>query len=203
MENVPGPIYAHCNITFLHVPGAAFPLFSLVKIPATSCVSSTGDNGTCYTAGQCQTLKGAASGTCGGGFGVCCIFQVTCGGVASQNCTYFVNENNPQSYNGVGSCQISVEKLNSNVCQLRLDFQEFTLAGPETSNHLCTNDRFTVSGGTTTPTICGVNTGSHMYVTLGPGTTTPPVLTVVTLGADFDRKWKIKITQIPCNSAYT
>ncbi|KAF2367174.1 CUB domain [Trinorchestia longiramus] len=185
------------------VNAVAFPLFSLVKIPATSCVGSSGDNGTCYTAGQCRALNGAASGSCGGGFGVCCIFQETCGGTASQNCTYFVNENYPQAFNGVGSCQITVEKLNDNVCQLRLDFQEFVLAGPETTDNLCVNDRFSVSGGTTTPSICGVNTGQHMYVTLGPGTTTPPVLTAVTLGTDLDRKWKIKITQIPCNTPYT
>ena len=41
-----------------------------------------------------------------------------------------------------------------------------------------------------------------MYVTLGPGVTTPAVLMVITSGQSVERKWKIKVTQIPCGVTY-
>ncbi|XP_064120934.1 uncharacterized protein LOC135225587 isoform X1 [Macrobrachium nipponense] len=178
-----------------------FPLFSLITIANTPCSASGGSNGTCYSANQCKNLGGAASGTCAQGLGTCCVFQTTCGGQASQNCTYFVNDGYPKVFNGASSCQLRVNKMNSSVCQLRLDFDNFILSPPESKDHQCLNDRFYVSGGTPVPVICGTNTGNHMYVDIG--NTLPLVLTVVTMGPSFDRSWKIKVTQIPCNSDYT
>lgn len=43
----------------------------------------------------------------------------------------------------------------------RLDFNRFTIAGPEAMNHVCNQDQFIVSGGNPVPAICGVNQGSH------------------------------------------
>lgn len=43
----------------------------------------------------------------------------------------------------------------------RLDFDQFNIVGPETTNNVCNNDQFIVSGGTPAPTICGLNTGNH------------------------------------------
>lgn len=43
----------------------------------------------------------------------------------------------------------------------RLDFEQFTLAGPEPINHICNYDQFIVSGSSTVPIICGVNSGNH------------------------------------------
>ena len=37
------------------------------------CVGSSSRNGTCYTADECEDLKGTAAGSCAEGFGVCCI----------------------------------------------------------------------------------------------------------------------------------
>lgn len=53
---------------------------------------------------------------------------------------------------------------------------------------------------------CGFMTSTprpSVYVDLGPGPSTPSVLTLVTMGPNFDRKWKIKVSQIPCNTDYT
>ncbi|KAK8742272.1 hypothetical protein OTU49_001767, partial [Cherax quadricarinatus] len=111
--------------------------------------------------------------------------------------------NYPKSYNDVGSCQLTVNKISNNICQLRLDFDTFMISQPETVDHQCINDRFTVSGGTPVPSICGTNTGNQMYVDLGPGATTPTVLTFITMGPAFDRKWKVKVSQIPCNTDYS
>ncbi|XP_037789212.1 uncharacterized protein LOC119584592 [Penaeus monodon] len=84
-----------------------------------------------------------------------------------------------------------------------LDFVEFTLSGPDATEQQCLTDRFSVAGASSLPVICGVNAGNHMYVDLGRGTTTPASLTFVTMGPSFDRKWKVKVTQIPCNTDYT
>lgn len=44
---------------------------------------------------------------------------------------------------------------------LRLDFDRFTIAGPERINNVCNQDQFIVSGGNPVPAICGFNQGSH------------------------------------------
>ncbi|XP_076057013.1 uncharacterized protein LOC143034597 [Oratosquilla oratoria] len=192
---------------YLHEPDTKyrifFPLFAFVTINNNACTAASGDNGTCYTASQCTSLGGSASGNCANGYGTCCVFQKTCGESSNNNCTYFVNTNYPKTFNGVSSCQLTINKKDANVCQLRIDFDIFMISQPEATDHVCLNDRFTVSGGDSVPTICGTNTGNHMYVNLGPGSTTPSVLTFVTMGPDFDRKWKVKVTQIPCNSNWT
>lgn len=46
-------------------------------------------------------------------------------------------------------------------CSRRLDFDQFNIQGPESMNHVCSNDQFIVSGGNPVPAICGVNTGNH------------------------------------------
>lgn len=43
----------------------------------------------------------------------------------------------------------------------RLDFERFSITGPEPVNHQCDNDQFIVSGSNPVPVICGLNTGSH------------------------------------------
>ena len=80
-------------------------------------------------------------------------------------------------------------RCSDNICQLRLDFNQFVISGPSTSSltvgkalagtatdigagtsvtsaSQCLTDSFTVSNpGSRTPSvICGINTGQHMYV---------------------------------------
>ena len=52
--------------------------------------------------------------------------------------------------------------------------------------------------GRTTPLICGVNDGSHMYVDAGSGTSSEAVLTAVLTGSS-SRKWKIKVNVWKCS----
>lgn len=103
----------------------------------------------------------------------------TCGQQFSQNCTYF-----DSSTVSTGSCAATICKCNTNVCQMRLDFNTFTITGPSTSTtsigsqtagsltgtgatvsdaSQCLTDTFTVSspGTTSPPVICGTNTGQH------------------------------------------
>lgn len=94
---------------------------------------------------------------------------------------------------------MTIEKA-PNVCQLRLEFEDFTLAQPD-ENGLCTTDSFMVrtTVGERLPIICGENSGQHMYIDMGRGSANPVVLSVVSNGDRVVRKWKIKINMIPCN----
>jgi len=175
-------------------------LFTIVTFKNDLCTSTSGNNGTCYSSSDCSKLGGVASGTCASGFGVCCLFTKTCGESTDNNGTYFQNEGYPSTFNQVGSCQLTVNKCSTDVCQLRLDFDNFVLSQPEGTDHVCQADQFVVSGGAPISSICGTNTGQHMYIDMGLATNAPITLTVVTSGASFSRSFSIKVTQIECSS---
>ena len=47
------------------------------RFPNGRCVSTTsGRNGTCYSAEECGDRGGDASGECAGGYGVCCVCKL-------------------------------------------------------------------------------------------------------------------------------
>ena len=100
----------------------------------------------------------------------------------------------------MSSCRLTVNKLADDVCQLRLDFANFVLAQPESTDNKCKDDMFIVTGGPPVPSICGVNTGSHMYIDMGLSTNSPVVLTAVTSGQSFERSFSVQITQLECVS---
>jgi hypothetical protein len=111
--------------------------------------------------------------------------------------------------------------MSSDICQIRLDFTSFVLAGPANSNqnavvatynHLCTNDQLTVAttGNTNMyPTFCGALTGQHLYLELSPTAADAATVTIVqfystsapvyTIG---QRLWDIQTSQIPCYADY-
>jgi len=173
-------------------------LITWVRFDNDECLATTGENGTCYTADECEEFGGKSSGTCASGFGVCCIVQLSCGSRTSKNSTYFVNDNYPSGYNTIGQCSNTVEKINTDICQLRLDFDVMDIQQPDPNTHQCTIDRFVVTGGSPVPVICGVNTGQHMYIDAGSGNS-PVSLTFITTG-DYNRTFKMKITQIECGA---
>ncbi|KAK6629389.1 hypothetical protein RUM43_003206 [Polyplax serrata] len=175
-------------------------LFTLVEFRNQGCAASSGDNGTCLTSAECNERGGVASGPCAKGFGVCCVFLATCGQSTHENCTYFVNTNYPQPFDGTDSCQLTIHKSSPGICQFRLEFDQFNIAGPEPINNICNTDQFIVSGGNPIPGICGYNNGNHMYIDAGNGITSPVTLTFVTSGPSFPRTWKVKVCQIPCDS---
>eukprot|EP00091_Calanus_sinicus_P020785 TRINITY_DN5889_c0_g1_i1.p1 TRINITY_DN5889_c0_g1~~TRINITY_DN5889_c0_g1_i1.p1 ORF type:complete len:138 (-),score=16.19 TRINITY_DN5889_c0_g1_i1:947-1360(-) len=98
-------------------------VFTVVKFPNTACTSATnGRNGTCYTASECSAKGGSTSGSCASSFGVCCVFEKSCGaGRIAENCTYFTSS----ALNTGSSCSLTICKCSSDVCQLRLDFEYF------------------------------------------------------------------------------
>lgn len=94
-------------------------LFTIVSFKNDACTSLTGNNGTCFSSRDCDSQGGIKSGTCASGFGVCCLFSSSCGGVTSINGTYFQSAGYPSTYDSVGSCQLTVNKCAESVCQLR------------------------------------------------------------------------------------
>ena len=132
----------------------------------------------------------------------CCIFftvTLDCGGISSENCTHF-----DSASPAAGECSVTICPCRGDICQvlslkqtnsnhlikdfftsrqLRLDFTNFEITGPQTSSisvvkttkgeldaagaaqslaSQCLTDTFTVtSGGITPPVICGTNTGEH------------------------------------------
>ncbi|XP_067004462.1 cubilin isoform X2 [Anabrus simplex] len=177
-----------------------FPLFSVVRFSNAHCLGNNNLNGTCFTRRECTRYGGLASGTCGNGLGVCCVVQKSCGTTSNVNCTYFVNPGFPGFYTGGSRCTISINKCNNNVCQVRLDFLDFSLAQPDVNGN-CLNDFLSVTGGATSvPRICGENTGQHIYVDFDPGSNPIQISIDTNTAFAFNRRWNIKITQIPCCS---
>merc|ERR1719262_1847959 len=123
--------------------GKVFSLFSVVTFPNQGCTSQSGTtgisavnrNGTCYTATECATNGGAASGNCAAGFGVCCLFVYSKASTTiSQNCSYIQNPNFPSAYGSTSTIAWQINKCATNICTMRLDFETFTTAGPTVTN---------------------------------------------------------------------
>ncbi|CAG7838219.1 unnamed protein product [Allacma fusca] len=176
-------------------------MLMMIRLQNAPCQADQGANGTCYPRNQCALLGGTAGGTCAAGFGVCCVFQKSCNTESNQNITYFMNPDWPNTYDGSIECPITVQKVDNNICQYRLDFEEFTLAQPEPVDHQCESDLFAVSGGRPVPIICGENSGQHMYIDAGP-TSGNIKINIVTSGGSYARKWRIKVSQIQCNAQF-
>ena len=78
-------------------------LFNVVKFENTACEANGNNNGTCYTAGECEDLGGEAEGSCASGLGVCCVFNYGCGEQSNLNNTYFKSSGQQE-----GNCHYKV-----------------------------------------------------------------------------------------------
>merc|ERR1712038_2182783 len=186
-------------------------VFNVVSFPNSECAAVSGYNGTCYTASECSSLGGSASGTCASSFGVCCVFSIACGSSSSANNSYAVISSYSTSTDS-DPCTYTFCKTNSDVCKLRIDFDTMVLHGPFTISSTasvddgprvgdCGYDSLTVTnpGGASPPVICGYNTGQHMWV--------PASDSCNSINIDIDtgtttttRKWQIKVTQYECGN---
>merc|ERR1719483_1893628 len=189
------------------------PIFQVVRFPNDIC-GGTSRNGTCYTAEECSTKGGTNDGTCASGFGVCCIFALSCGGSASENQTYLVQSSVTTL---TSPCSYTICPCSSNICRIRFDFTTMVLASAvagtavavaTAANSLngqligdCVDDQFSISGGLSggTPTICGTNTGYHMIIDADPsGNTCHKALFNIGGTTTTSRSWDVRITQYAC-----
>merc|ERR1712110_1149056 len=204
-----------------------FSLFSVVTFKNEECTSEStlaggARKGTCYTTTECSDKSGMTSGNCASGFGVCCIFINS-----AQASTSTITENRTLIRNTLYpayatettalSLKYTISKMQSDICQVRLDFNAFTIAGPSlstqlyvggTQNHNCLNDQLILAttGDTNRyPMICGTLLNEHLYVELSPTSTDSATITIsqfllttAPAAAIAKREWDIQTSQIPC-----
>ncbi len=193
--------------------GRVLSVFNVVTFPNTACGALNGYNGTCYTASECEAKGGSASGACASSFGVCCVFTMACGGSTSANNSYAKVDSYSVS-SDADPCTYTICKTNSDVCKLRIDFDTMVLSGPTTyaaqpaNTYLlgakmgdCVTDSLTVSNpeGAVPPTICGYNTGQHMWVPASDSCNQIHI-DIDTGSTTTTRKWQIKVTQYECGN---
>ena len=107
----------------------------------------------------------------------------------------------PSTYSKATTCKYTFPKFSSDVCRIRLDFVDATLAAPSTSG-ACTTDYFTGTQvtGNDIPPICGENQGQHIYLDAGAYSSNSASFSAVTTGTTDSRKWRILVSHIKCSS---
>jgi len=191
--------------------GRNLSVFNVVSFPNSVCGATNGFNGTCYTASECTTLGGTASGTCASSFGVCCVFSIACGANTNANNSYAIMDTFSISTDK-DPCTYTICRTNTDVCKLRIDFDTMVLSPPAGISATavatdsitvgdCNTDSLTVTnpGGSVPPTICGYNTGQHMYVPASSQCNEVKI-DIDTGSTTTTRKWQIKITQYACGN---
>jgi len=195
----------------------AIGIFNVVKFPNDACIADSPTmNGTCYTSEECSSRDGVASGSCAEGYGVCCIISISCKGSSSENCTYLSQTASTTPSTDPGSttsCSYEICPIDSNINRIRFDLTTFQIAGPymvtaaddldgtptvapqaETSAvGACLDDTFIVSGTSSSPTICGLNTGQHLIVDTDGSTCVNGDFSFG--GGTTSRSYSIKVTQ--------
>lgn len=197
-----------------HRSGKNIGIFNVVRFQNTVCEGSNNQQGTCYTTEECENNKGEASGSCADGYGVCCTFSVNCGGRSSQNNTVFMS-NNPTA----GECAATICPIDDSISQIRLDFTTFAIGEPSDSAVAaiptirgvndpvnaaaiahstagqCLQDTFIVTspGSPGSDTLCGTNSGEHLYIDASQSCNTLMFI----LGADpaMEPMWSITVRQ--------
>lgn len=218
-----------------------FSLFSVVQFDNVECTSDGtpaggATQGTCFTSSECTNKAGTAAGRCAAGFGVCCVF-LNIGATTStvtENRTRLRNAEfggNPSIVQSAQNLNIvyTVNKMSTDICQIRLDFTTFVIRGPINSaeniaaniagTH-CGTDALTIlttdrpnAVDSNVGTLCGALTGEHLYIELSPTAgdnlmvtlnlaALPAAPNTVTARTGFARTWDIKVSQIECFASY-
>ena len=93
-------------------------VFTVVRFPNDPCNGAGNLNGTCYTASECNSLGGSASGTCASSFGVCCVFSLSCGATTTANTSY-ATITSYSTTTDADPCIYKFCKTSQDVCKLR------------------------------------------------------------------------------------
>ncbi|EFX82748.1 hypothetical protein DAPPUDRAFT_240999 [Daphnia pulex] len=177
------------------------------------CYSIHTEPGLCLSTAICAAIGGTPSGSCMHRMSMtktCCIINkilTTCSANVVANNTYWQSP-----LFGVDSGSVCVMALHLNtgvirqnlqsICQVRLDFDMFSIAQPNTAS-VCSTDVFRVAGSlNTVPPICGDNSRQHMYLT--SKSTARNIQLIFSIGSapTIDRSWRMKISLLPCDADY-
>jgi len=182
-----------------------FSLFSVVTFPNEQCTGKSSGSvevlGTCFSKSECTSKGGSADGNCAAGFGVCCTFTInTCGATVSNNCSYIQNPNYPSSESTGTSCSFSVSPLSADICQLRLDFDNFDITETSPADGTCV-DTFDVTSGSSRDyyALCGTLTGQHVYIETGRKTSDQTLAFTIATTSTV-ATWRVKVNQVECYS---
>ena len=117
----------------------------------------------------------------------------SCGSTVSENCTYIKNPGYPSTYSTTGSCSYSVTPVSTDICQLRLDLDNFDIT--ETTAGICT-DSFAVTVGSSRvyKSLCGTLSGQHIYLETARATADQTLSFTIATGGT----WRMKVSQIEC-----
>jgi len=183
------------------------PVFEVIKFANSICPGAI-RNGTCYTAAECTSRGGVVSGdACSSGYGVCCVFDLACGGSSSDNNSYIVQA----SVTTLGTnCKYTICPTHSSIKRIRFDFNTLTIAGPVGGTYVtaankaseiskgslgsCATDQFQIIGVQSSPVICGNADGRHMILD-SDGSTCLVALFGIGSSLSATRHWDIWVTQ--------
>ena len=133
-----------------------------------------------------------------------------CGVTVSQNSTHIQNSAYPDAYTDASSCTYTFQKSSLDICYIRLQFVNLVLRGPDVQNSpyytRCLYDSmaFTTPSAHAPSSICGYNSGQHLYMdSTISSLTSNPSMTITFTGSTYSRYWQIRVDQIPCGSSYT
>jgi len=188
-----------------------FSIFQVVEFPNEYCEGDNSKNGTCYTKEECEDKGGVSSGSCAEGYGVCCVQTLNCGDTSAENYVFLTK---PTTLTSNSQCSFKICPCSNNICRIRYDFMDFTLAAPVEGTTTaaattdspggaigdCLTDTFSISsqGARGSPVICGVNTGQHMIIDVDAKRGCQTASFTIGSGDTPTRAWDIKVTQYGC-----
>jgi len=196
-----------------HRDGKLFSVFQIVKFNNDPCKAVDGTVGTCYTASECTSMGGEERGNCASGFGVCCVNIIdNCNAspTVSMNNSYIQNQGYPGDVSsGASACATSrqtttaaltaeytISKAASDIVQFRFDFLTTKVSNPMMGS--CDNDTISITGAdavtmkTMPMNLCGVLSGSHIYVSVKD---VDSVKLTIKLTSLADQTWNILVSQ--------
>ncbi|XP_052897505.1 uncharacterized protein LOC128304364 [Anopheles moucheti] len=126
---------------------------------------------------------------------------LACGGTSLVKSTTLLAPNSIAA-NGL-TCVYTIRSLNLRICQLRLDFNSFSLAQPTLDPYpKCINDVFSVEN--MNFNLCGENSGQHVYVPFNP-TNADRTMTITFQIASRSQiptlanpHWSVRVQQLEC-----
>jgi len=206
----------------------AIGIFNIVKFNNDVCDTGNNMNGTCFTAEECADRNGVASGSCADGYGVCCVITLTCGATTRTNCTYLSQEmsTDPATDSDTSqACSYNICPVSNNVRRIRLEMATMVIgapwapaldggagaevaAGQDADDSTlrgnavgkCKTDQFvaTAGAGSSSPVICGTNSGQHMVLDTD-GTNCVSAVFTFGVGGAVQRSYRIHVIQFDQN----
>jgi len=215
---------ANNNVTEAKRDEKLFSVFQIVQFQNDPCNASDGSTiGTCYTAAECTSRGGLASGACASNFGVCCtatINRCSTGTSVTFNNTYITNPGFPGGVSTATACNTTasgrdarsirqgrqassvvtytytINKVSNLVSQIRLDFLSYVTDSPSAGN--CANGTLSISGvDTVTTKVLPTNLCGVLtgqHLYLSVANSTTVTLTIA-LTSKGSQNWRILVRQ--------